>query len=111
MAKTYAYAIAGGLIATFTIAPALSLMLFPQKLEERETPVVRGLRRVYEPALEFVLANRIVTFTGVALARAAGGLRGAFAWVWSSCRSSKRAICGFARRFRNRFRWRTATPT
>jgi cobalt-zinc-cadmium resistance protein CzcA len=26
MAKTYAYAIAGGLIATFTIAPALSLI-------------------------------------------------------------------------------------
>ncbi|MGA2841624.1 MAG: CusA/CzcA family heavy metal efflux RND transporter [Steroidobacteraceae bacterium] len=67
MAKTYAYAIAGGLIATFTIAPALSLLLFPQELEERETPVVRGLRRVYQPALEFVLANRIITFAGVAL--------------------------------------------
>ena len=67
MAKTYAYAIAGGLLATFTIAPALSLLMFPQDVEERETPVVRGLRRIYEPALEFVLANRIVTFTGVAL--------------------------------------------
>ena len=67
MAKTYAYAIAGGLIATFTIAPALSLILFPQVIEERETPVVRGLRRVYQPALEFVLANRIVTFAGVGL--------------------------------------------
>jgi cobalt-zinc-cadmium resistance protein CzcA len=67
MAKTYAYAIAGGLIATFTIAPALSLLLFPQVVEERETPVVRGLRRIYEPALEFALANRIVTFAGVAL--------------------------------------------
>jgi len=67
MAKTYAYAIAGGLIATFTIAPALSLLLFPQTLDERETPVVRGLRRIYEPALEFVLANRIITFTGMAL--------------------------------------------
>src|ERR1700736_1253313 len=65
MAKTYAYAIAGGLIATFTVAPALSLILFPQVVEERETPVVRGLRRVYEPALEFVLANRIVTFAGL----------------------------------------------
>jgi len=67
MAKTYAYAIAGGLIATFTIAPALSLLMFPQDLEERETAVVRGLRRIYQPALEFVLANRIITFTGVAL--------------------------------------------
>jgi cobalt-zinc-cadmium resistance protein CzcA len=67
MAKTYAYAIAGGLIATFTIAPALSLVLFPQVVEERETAVVRGLRRVYQPALEFVLANRIITFAGLGL--------------------------------------------
>jgi cobalt-zinc-cadmium resistance protein CzcA len=67
MAKTYAYAIAGGLIATFTIAPALSLLMFPQVVSERETPVVRALRRVYQPALEFVLANRIVAFTGIAL--------------------------------------------
>jgi heavy metal efflux system protein len=67
MAKTYAYAIAGGLIATFTIAPALSLLLFPQRVEERETFIVRLLRRLYEPALEFVLANRIITFAGLAL--------------------------------------------
>jgi cobalt-zinc-cadmium resistance protein CzcA len=67
MAKTYAYAIAGGLIATFTVAPALSLMLFPASVAERETPVVRGLRRIYEPALEFVLANRILTFAGIVL--------------------------------------------
>ncbi|HEY6621490.1 MAG TPA: CusA/CzcA family heavy metal efflux RND transporter [Steroidobacteraceae bacterium] len=65
MAKTYAYAIAGGLIATFTIAPALSLLLFDVKVQERETAVVRGLRRVYEPALEFVLANRIITFAAL----------------------------------------------
>jgi heavy metal efflux system protein len=65
MAKTYAYAIAGGLIATFTVAPALSLVLFPQLVQERETPVVRGLRCVYQPALEFVLANRILTFAGL----------------------------------------------
>jgi heavy metal efflux system protein len=67
MAKTYAYAIAGGLIATFTVAPALSLMLLPDKVNERETPAVRVLRRIYEPALEFVLANRIITFCGLAL--------------------------------------------
>jgi len=67
MAKTYAYAIAGGLIATFTIGPALSLLLFPDVVSERETPVVRALRRVYQPALEFVLANRIITFSGLAV--------------------------------------------
>jgi cobalt-zinc-cadmium resistance protein CzcA len=67
MAKTYAYAIAGGLIATFTVAPALSLILFQTKVEERETPVMRVLRRLYEPAIEFVLANRIITFSGLGL--------------------------------------------
>jgi len=67
MAKTYAYAIAGGLIATFTIAPALSLILFPEKVAERETLIVRRLRAIYEPTLEFVLANRIVTFAGLIL--------------------------------------------
>ena len=67
MAKTYAYAIAGGLIATFTVAPALSLVLFRGKVEERDTLMVRWLRRGYQPVLEFALANRIVTFCGVAL--------------------------------------------
>jgi len=67
MAKTYAYAIAGGLIATFTVAPALSLILFRSKLEEKDTSVVRWLRRFYQPALEFALANRIITFFGIAL--------------------------------------------
>jgi heavy metal efflux system protein len=67
MAKTYAYAIAGGLIATFTITPALSLMLFRDKVEEQETALVRLLRRLYEPALEFFLANRIIAFSCMAL--------------------------------------------
>ena len=48
-------------------AKALSLLIFPQNLAERETLVVRFLRRLYTPCLEFVLANRIVTFTTVAL--------------------------------------------
>ena len=67
MAKTYAYAIAGGLVATFTVTPALSLILLKGKVEERETLLVRGLRKVYEPTLKFVLANRIIAFSGLAL--------------------------------------------
>ena len=31
MAKTYAYAIAGGLLATFTVSPALSALLLPEQ--------------------------------------------------------------------------------
>ena len=72
-------------------------------------PWCAALRRVYEPALEFVLANRIITFAGVALDRAAGGRSRCAPWGWSSCPSSRRAICGFAPPFRNRSRWKTAT--
>jgi cobalt-zinc-cadmium resistance protein CzcA len=67
MAKTYAYAIAGGLIATFTIAPALSALLLPERVSETETIIVRGLRRVYEPLLEFAVANRMMTLAGAGL--------------------------------------------
>jgi len=67
MAKTYAYAIGGGLIATFTVTPALSAILLPEHVSEVETFVVRGLRRLYQPVLEFALANRIVTLGAAAL--------------------------------------------
>jgi len=61
MAKTYGYAIAGGLIATFTISPALSALLLPDSVAETETAVVRVLRRFYEPVVAFALANRVIT--------------------------------------------------
>ncbi|HXO57101.1 MAG TPA: efflux RND transporter permease subunit, partial [Mycobacterium sp.] len=61
MAKTYGYAIAGGLIATFTIAPALSALLLSERLSDAETRAVAWLRRMYEPAVEFALSNRILT--------------------------------------------------
>jgi len=80
MAKTYAYAIAGGLLATFTVSPALSALLLPERVSEIETFIVRGLRRLYRPALEFALANRIVTLGAgsllVLLAVLAGSLLG-----------------------------------
>ena len=67
MARTYAYAIAGGLIATFTISPALSAVLLPVGIEEVETFVVRAMRRIYQPILEFALANRILTLGSAAI--------------------------------------------
>jgi heavy metal efflux system protein len=61
MAKTYGYAIAGGLIATFTISPALSALLLSDSVAETETLLVRSLRRLYEPVVEFALANKVIT--------------------------------------------------
>ena len=76
MAKTYAYALLGGLIATFTVSPALAALLLPEKLREAETIIVRGLRRLYRPAVEFALANRILTLGGAALFAVAALLAG-----------------------------------
>ncbi|HVO48548.1 MAG TPA: CusA/CzcA family heavy metal efflux RND transporter [Steroidobacteraceae bacterium] len=78
MAKTYGYAIAGGLIATFTISPALSALLLPERLAEAETWVVSRLRRLYEPVVEFALANQVITLGafGVLIAMAVLVTRG-----------------------------------
>jgi cobalt-zinc-cadmium resistance protein CzcA len=67
MAKTYAYALLGGLIATFTVSPALSALLLPADLEETETFIVRHLARVYRPVVAFALANRTLTLGGAGM--------------------------------------------
>jgi heavy metal efflux system protein len=65
MARTYAYAIAGGLLATFTCSPALcALLLGRGKLSEEGTPIVRMLHRVYRPMLDFALGNPLLTIGG-----------------------------------------------
>ena len=71
MAKTYAYAITGGLIATFTVAPVLATLLLPDKLSEVETWIVGKLRRAYEPAAAFALGNRVLAVGGALLLLAA----------------------------------------
>jgi cobalt-zinc-cadmium resistance protein CzcA len=74
MAKTYAYAIAGGLIATFTVSPALSAFLLRDNISETETPVVRVLRRVYRPLAELALTNPMVTLGAAVLLVLVAGL-------------------------------------
>ena len=68
MARTYGYALAGALIATFTVTPVMSSFLLPLKFRESETMIVRFLHRVYRPVLEFALARRgLVVGIGCAL--------------------------------------------
>ena len=67
MSRTYGYALAGALIATFTISPVLASFLLPEHVKETETIVVRLLHRVYNPALRFALNRRPLAVTiGVA---------------------------------------------
>jgi cobalt-zinc-cadmium resistance protein CzcA len=58
MARTYGYALAGALIATFTITPVLASIMLPRHLEEVETVLVRWIRSAYSPVLRWSLANR-----------------------------------------------------
>jgi cobalt-zinc-cadmium resistance protein CzcA len=58
MARTYGYALAGALIATFTVTPVLSSILLPERIKETETFIVRGLHRLYRPGLDFALNHR-----------------------------------------------------
>src|SRR5262249_11923062 len=46
MARTYAYALSGGLLATFTVSPALAALLLPDRVSHVETRSVRALRHV-----------------------------------------------------------------
>ena len=76
MARTYAYALSGGLLATFTVSPALAALLLPEKVNHAETRAVRALRRSYERLRDAALgARRAAVAIGVGavvLAIAAG---------------------------------------
>ena len=61
MARTYAYALTGALLATFTITPVLSSLLLPKHIEEHETLFVRTIRKVYSPVLNWALMRRKAT--------------------------------------------------
>ena len=57
MARTYAYALVGALLATFTVTPCLASLLLPEQVSEVETIVVRAMRSVYTPVLRWSLRN------------------------------------------------------
>ena len=63
MSKTYAYALTGGLLATFTVSPVLCAVLLPEQTSEVETAIVRWVRRAYRPALMYALRYRARTLT------------------------------------------------
>src|SRR6516164_3237694 len=74
MAKTYAYALAGGLLATFTVTPAISAILLPDHVNETETRVVRVLHRLYRPVLHLAVANKLLTIAGAIVLLLLAGL-------------------------------------
>ncbi len=77
MARTYAYALAGALVATFTVTPVLASLVLPAQVKEKETIIVRGLHRAYDSALRYSLSHRrLVIGVGVVFLAVA-----AFCWT------------------------------
>ena len=80
MARTYAYALSGGLLATFTISPALSALLLPDRVAHAETRAVHALARAYARLRGIVLPRRRTTIAAgmgiVAFAALAGSTIG-----------------------------------
>ena len=74
MARTYGYALAGALLATFTITPVLASYLLPRKIEEKETVFVRAIHHAYKPALHWVLRNAGITIAIGCIALVGGGI-------------------------------------
>ena len=59
MARTYAYALIGALISTFTFTPVLSAWMMPAQITEVETFLVRYLRHIYDFVLDHALRHRV----------------------------------------------------
>src|SRR5262252_7540416 len=75
MSRTYAYALLGAVIATFTVTPVMSSLLLPERVTEVETILVRGLRSIYERVLVLAVKNaRIAAMVAVAFLILCGAL-------------------------------------
>ncbi|MFY9882322.1 MAG: efflux RND transporter permease subunit, partial [Pseudolabrys sp.] len=75
MSRTYAYALLGAVIATFTVTPVMSSLLLPDKLDEVETFIVRHIRAVYQRVLPLAVRNaRLAAMVAVAFLVICGGI-------------------------------------
>src|SRR5215475_10378465 len=75
MARTYAYALLGAVIATFTVTPVMASILLPDRVTEIETFLVRWIRAVYERVLVLAVRNaRFAAMIAVAFLVLCGGL-------------------------------------
>ena len=75
MSRTYAYALLGAVIATFTVTPVMASLLLPDRVTEVETFLVRHIRSVYERVLVLAVKNaRIAATIALAFLILCGGL-------------------------------------
>ena len=109
MARTYGYALAGALMATFTVTPVLASMLLPKRVKEAETIVVRVLAPPLQSRACVLRCDTALSWLGsnspFRSERCCSSRRGSAA---SFFRIWKKAIFGFAPRCRPRSRSKTA---
>src|SRR3954471_17699000 len=75
MSRTYAYALIGAVIATFTVTPVMASILLPAHVQEVETVLVRGIRKVYQYVLPRAVRHyRIAATIGLAFLLVCGFL-------------------------------------
>src|SRR5215211_5625177 len=75
MARTYAYALIGAVIATFTVTPVISAVLLPARVNEVETFLVRQIRRIYQAVLPRAVHNyRVAALIALLFLIVCGGL-------------------------------------
>jgi cobalt-zinc-cadmium resistance protein CzcA len=67
MAITVVIALTAAMLLSLTFVPAAVALFVTGKVEEKESPVMRGARRLYQPALETALRLRIAFVAGAAV--------------------------------------------
>src|SRR5213594_3214721 len=67
MAVTISLAVIGSLLLTLTLIPVLSSLLFRRPPSERESPLLRWIRKPYLPALRWCLRRPVVPLATVAV--------------------------------------------
>jgi cobalt-zinc-cadmium resistance protein CzcA len=73
MARTYAFALGGALLAAFTVSPVLTGLVASRIRAEREPPVVAWLRRPYRPCLRLAQRRPLIALMISAIVVGLGG--------------------------------------
>ena len=74
MAITVLLALGGAMILAFTFVPALASLVLPRKISEKDSFIVAGVRKVYEPALRGAMKHPVLTVFAAMIALAGSGL-------------------------------------
>jgi cobalt-zinc-cadmium resistance protein CzcA len=73
MALTVVIALSAAMLLSLTFVPAAVATFVAGRVQERESPVMRGLRGVYRPALDFALRVPVLVLAGAAALVLASG--------------------------------------